>query len=306
MFAVNTNTSTIGIEVIRFTVIIGKNFLFKTVIFMPILEQIISGGQTGADRAALDTAIKFNIPHGGWISRGRRTEEGPLSDKYRLREMASGDYPSRTRQNILDSDGTAIIARGPLTGGSKLTHTAARLAGRSVCRIDLMTQDIFEAALILHSFVVENHLKVLNVAGPRASHDPAIYFDVKSVMESMLYLIYLDKETETDPETDWPAVSAMGDARDLDQAVEWITSDLSLKAKTRVGRMADSRVDEIYFSMLDYIKVRTGLDRENSRLFKYLGKGRDLLEYTPEDGAMDIVKALKSHLARNHNLRILH
>jgi len=272
---------------------------------MPILTQIISGGQTGADRAALDTAIKFNIPHGGWITRGRRTEEGPLSDKYRLKEMVSRDYPSRTRQNILDSHGTIIISRGPLTGGSKLTHTAAMVAGRPVCHIDLMTQDIFEAALILHSFVLENHLGVLNVAGPRASHDPAIYFDVKSVMESMLYLVYLDKEAENDSEMDWPAVSEQGDARDADQAVEWITNDLSLKTRTLVGRMDDARVGDVYFSMLDYIKVRTGLDRENSRLFTCLGKGRDRLEYTPEDGAMDIVKALKSYLALHHNLRIL-
>lgn len=276
---------------------------------MSILEQIISGGQTGADRAALDTAIKFNIPHGGWITRGRRTEDGPLPEKYRLREMISRDYPSRTRQNILDSNGTVIIFRGDLTGGSRLTYTAARVAGKPVCRINLLTQDIFEAALILQSFVLENYIRVLNVAGPRASHDPAIYFDVKSVIESMLYLVYLDMETkgpsENDFAADLPDIPVQGDADSLNQAVEWICGDLSLRSKTRIGRMDDDRVGGLYFLMLDYVKARTGLGRKNNKLLNRLARGRPPLEYTPEDGAMAVVKALKVHLARHYKLRIL-
>jgi len=272
---------------------------------MYILEQIISGGQTGADRAALDTAIKFNIPHGGWITLGRRTEDGPLPENYRLREMSTRDYPSRTRQNILDSNGTVIISRGPLTGGSKLTESCARVAGKPVCQIDLLIQDIFEAALILHSFVLENFIRVLNVAGPRASHDPAIYFDVKSVMESMLYLVYLDAESSGASNLLLPDIPEQGDARDLGQAVKWICKDLSLKSKTLIGRMDDSRTRDLYFQMMDYIKIRTGLNREKSRLLMEMRKSRNLLEYSPEDGAMDVTKALKHHLAKHHNLRIL-
>ena len=86
-----------------------------------MIKKIISGGQTGADRAALDTAIKIGIPQGGWIPKGRITEEGPLPDKYQLQEMSSDSYPERTEQNVIDSDGTLIISRGPLTGGSLYT-----------------------------------------------------------------------------------------------------------------------------------------------------------------------------------------
>ena len=74
--------------------------------------KIISGGQTGADRAALDVAIKLNIPHGGWIPRGRKTEDGSLDEKYQLQEMSTESYSQRTEQNVIASDGTLIISRG--------------------------------------------------------------------------------------------------------------------------------------------------------------------------------------------------
>ncbi len=90
-----------------------------------MIKKIISGGQTGADQAALDVAIKLDIPHGGWITKGRLTEDGPLPDKYNLQEMPTSSYPERTEKNILDSDGTLIISHGKLTGGSALTRELA-------------------------------------------------------------------------------------------------------------------------------------------------------------------------------------
>jgi hypothetical protein len=77
-----------------------------------MITKIISGGQTGADRAALDFALKFNIPHGGWIPKGRIAEDGPLPAKYQLQEMPTSSYPKRTEQNVIDSDGTLILSRG--------------------------------------------------------------------------------------------------------------------------------------------------------------------------------------------------
>ena len=81
-----------------------------------MIDKIISGGQTGADRAALDVAIELGIPHGGWVPKGRKTEAGRLPAKYQLKEMPTDSYPERTEQNVLDSDGTLIISHGSLTG----------------------------------------------------------------------------------------------------------------------------------------------------------------------------------------------
>jgi hypothetical protein len=91
-----------------------------------IIQKIISGGQTGADRGALDAAIKLDVSHGGWIPKGRLTEDGPLPGKYNLEKMPTASYPKRIEKNILDSDGTVIITHGILTGESALTGKLAQ------------------------------------------------------------------------------------------------------------------------------------------------------------------------------------
>ena len=96
-----------------------------------MIDKIISGGQTGADRAALDVAMELGIPHGGWIPQGRRTEEGKLPEGYRLRETKSIDYAQRTGLNVVDSDGTLIASHGELAGGSALTQKMAAKRTRS-------------------------------------------------------------------------------------------------------------------------------------------------------------------------------
>ncbi len=144
--------------------------------------KIISGGQTGADRAALDAAIRLGIPHGGWLPRGRKTEEGPLPGRYRLREMASGRYRDRTEQNIIDSDGTLIVSLGPLTGGSALTEALAIRHDRPCLHIDLELVEPRQAAAAIGHWLREHNIRTLNVAGPRASGEPRIYSAVLDLL----------------------------------------------------------------------------------------------------------------------------
>ena len=89
-----------------------------------MIKKIISGGQTGTDQAALDAAIKWKIPHGGWIAKGRLTEAGRLPNKYKLDEMPTDSFPARTEQNVIDSDGTLITKRCSAYSGEGLTLLA--------------------------------------------------------------------------------------------------------------------------------------------------------------------------------------
>ena len=102
-----------------------------------MIKKIISGGQTGADRAALDVAIKLIILHGGWIPKGRKTEDGTLPEIYKLKEMPTDSYPARTEQSVIDSDGTLIIARGKLTGGTDYTRKMTLRHHKQLLGIDL-------------------------------------------------------------------------------------------------------------------------------------------------------------------------
>jgi hypothetical protein len=103
---------------------------------MTMLKKIISGGQTGVDRAALDVAMRLGIAHGGWIPKGRLTEDGPLPPHY-LQEMPTDEYEARTEKNVLDSDGTLIISRGSPTGGTDYTRKMALKHGKQLLHIDL-------------------------------------------------------------------------------------------------------------------------------------------------------------------------
>jgi hypothetical protein len=136
------------------------------------IEKIISGGQTGVDQAALDVAIELGIPHGGWCPRGRLSEAGPIDAKYQLTELSSPDYAARTEQNVIDSDGTLIFYIARLQGGTALTNRLAKEHGKPVQRVRL---DRSWNELHLIDWIHEHHIRVLNIAGPRASSQPKLY-----------------------------------------------------------------------------------------------------------------------------------
>ncbi len=147
--------------------------------------KIISGGQTGADQAALDAAIELTIPHGGWLPKGRKTEAGPLPLKYNLRELRSDRYRDRTEMNIVDSDGTLIVSFGPLTGGSALTESLALKHDRPCLVIDLELVSRDEAVTAVEKWIDRHNIHTLNVAGPRASSEPRIYKAVRDIIETI-------------------------------------------------------------------------------------------------------------------------
>lgn len=151
-----------------------------------MISKIISGGQTGADRAALDVAIAQGIPYGGWVPLGRLAEDGPLPTWYRLQEMLTPSYSKRTRQNVIDSDGTLIVSHGRLAGGSKLTLELAQKHCKPHLHLDLTAVSLNYAVRVLRSWVADNGVKALNVAGARASKDPEIYEATVKLMESVL------------------------------------------------------------------------------------------------------------------------
>lgn len=151
------------------------------------IVKVISGGQTGADRAALDAARRCGVPHGGWCPRGRRAEDGAVPSVYRLRETESEHYPERTRANAAEADVTLIFSHGPLTGGSLLTRELADELNRPCVHVDLTKGVRAEYGLRQAAAAgICRHRMVLNVAGPRASGDPLIYGAVYRAMISLL------------------------------------------------------------------------------------------------------------------------
>ena len=150
-----------------------------------MIARLVSGGQTGVDRAALDVALKLGIPCGGWCPKGRRAEDGRIPDRYPLTETRTGDYATRTRWNVRDSDFTLVLSYGEPTGGTRLTLREAARRGRPHALIDLANPVVWSARLRTVRETIIG-VGVLNVAGPRESHHPGTYDMAKALLRRLL------------------------------------------------------------------------------------------------------------------------
>lgn len=146
---------------------------------------IVSGGQTGVDRAALDEALSRGIPAVGWCPAGRLAEDGPLDERYPLLETPRPEYSERTRLNVRDSDATLIIAREPLRGGTLLTRDLAIELRRPVRVIDPR----LAVPLSTADWIAAEQVVRLNVAGPRASEEPTIYDETRRFLSRLFDLM---------------------------------------------------------------------------------------------------------------------
>jgi hypothetical protein len=148
-----------------------------------LIRKIVSGGQTGVDRAALDVALALGIPCGGWCPRGRAAEDGPIPARYPLQETGSRDYAERTRRNVIDSDGTLILTIGALHGGTLLTAKLAEKNGKPHLVVDLASPPVPGK---IHSWIRGYEISVLNVAGPRETQHPVVHAMASGFLDELL------------------------------------------------------------------------------------------------------------------------
>ena len=151
------------------------------------LSRIVSGGQTGADRAALDVARVWKLEYGGYVPAGRQAEDGRIPDSYAgLVETSSAATAERTRLNVEHSDGTLIVSHGPLTGGSRRTQECAVAASKPWLHVDLNELAITDAVAAAEAWLTRNAIATLNVAGPRASEDARAYAATAAIIDGLL------------------------------------------------------------------------------------------------------------------------
>src|SRR5690348_1010905 len=139
------------------------------------VRTIVSGGQAGADRAALDFAMESGRDHGGWCPRGRKAEDGPIPAKYRLTETESANYRSRTVRNVTDSDATLILNMGELAGGSLETLRIAERRGKPVRVVQLDSTLSDQDIAVLREWLQSARVQTLNIAGVHESKRPGTY-----------------------------------------------------------------------------------------------------------------------------------
>jgi hypothetical protein len=271
-----------------------------------MIKKIISGGQTDADRAALDVAIKLGIPHSGWIPKGRKAEDGPLPNKYQLQEMLTDSYSKRTEQNVIDSDGTLIISHGSLTGGSAYTRKMAMKHSKPWFHVDLNKLPTFQAGMLIQDWISKNDIEILNVAGPRASKDSLIYGLVTVTLE----LVYnLGVAEDDSPKLPYDQLKSDKSERKyqpktVDETVSILTNELSLKDKNTIANMAEGDLTDLHFSMGLAIRNRFFYPRNEELLESCRFMSKD--KYLHWDQASTvIIKRLWEDLRKSHKLRVV-
>jgi hypothetical protein len=161
------------------------------------IEKIISGGQTGVDRAALDVALELGISCGGWCPRGRKAEDGPIGARYPLRETTSANYSVRTEKNVRESSGTLILVKGEPKAGTALTIKFAQKHKKPY-----LVRDPFERKDLrtIRIWLEVNKIRVLNVAGPRESEAAGIYDRAFEYLKELFITSKARQEQQTPPQ----------------------------------------------------------------------------------------------------------
>jgi hypothetical protein len=229
-----------------------------------------------------------------------------LPDKYELQEMLTDSYPERTEQNVIDSDGTLIISHGSLTGGSAYTRKMAMKHGKPWFHIDLNKTPTFHAGMLIEDWVSKNGIETLNVAGPRASKDPLIYGLVTVILELVCNLGVAKDDSPKLPYD--PIKIDRAETKELpktvDEAVNILTNELSLKDKTTLADMTEIDLVDLHFSLGLSIRNRYLYPRNENLLESCRQEAKE--KYLHWDQASNvIIRALWKRLKESHRLRVV-
>jgi len=274
-----------------------------------MIQKIISGGQIGADQGALDVAIKYGIPHGGWIQKGCKTQGGVLPPKYHLKEMSTASFKDRIEQNVIDSHGSVIITHGALSGGADYCLKMAKKHGKPCLHIDLNTLSEFTAASRLNAWIKENDIEVLNVNGSRTSEDSTIYKDTMDIVEAAVLLglvkspstgQWMDRKEDDDTHEE-PLPAPLS----VDEAVSRIIVDIPLKDRVTIANMKKEVLESLNSSLGIYIQERIFKNDVDGKLFASClsVSGKDKLDGS--GAAFVIIEKLWERLQKTHRMRII-
>ena len=154
-----------------------------------MLKKVVSGGQTGVDRAGLDAAMDAGIPVGGYCPKGRKAEDGTIPDHYPLTEMDTSSYTARKEKNVVESDGTLILNKGKLTSGTRKTYVFA-VKHLKPCLIVQLDAEMMKEHSDVIRWIQEQQIGILNIAGSRESKFPeGIYGEAKPYLERLLVML---------------------------------------------------------------------------------------------------------------------
>ncbi len=273
-----------------------------------MVKKIISGGQTGTDRAVLDAAIKLDIPHGGWIPKGRTTGTGTLPDSYHLTEVATDNYLECIKRNVKDSKGTLIIFYDKLSGDLYQAERETLRCKHQLLGIDLKQKNAFQAASLINDWVQLRKIDVLYVTGAGEAENPNIENHTRLMIEKALLLDMMnlpvggsiDHHSKREQLEKFRIVP-----KTIHEAVDRLIMELTLKDKVLIANMTHDELMDLNSNLGAYIRNAFRLWSGNLELMescKFVIKNKTI---DADSASFAIIDILWEKLRKTHRLKVV-
>jgi hypothetical protein len=258
--------------------------------------------------AALDCAIKLGLSHGGFVSRGKRNEDGRLPDHYQLEELRAVGLQRAIEKNVGDADGVLIISRGLKSDTTQLAVRIALEKERQLLSIDLEQYPMFEAASLIGSWISQKQIKVVFITGPAASQDPLIYEQTKKILETAFYLSFVKTGLGNEPgqlRMEYQEQLDSAYPQSVAEAVTRLKTALSLKDRATLANMQVAELDHLRLGLGEYVKKHFGLYGDNKTLLSSCAAVGGLKQPLADEACSVILRALWEDLRQTHRLRVI-
>ena len=251
----------------------------------------------------MDAAVKLEISNGGWIPRGRFTEAGTQPEAYNLREMRPRGDTGFMEQNIIDSDGTLILAQGDFAKELKLLKNYAAKYNRPLIHMNLESTPAFKAAQAIVTWIRQQRIETLHVDGPVEDNNPDLYQKTLDIIECVYHLDLIDDNMfDLEKELTKHAQEPPGT---VDQAVDRLISELPLKDKVSVANMAFDELGSLDPTLGEDIRFEFGLWNKNESLIDSCRFVSGQKKFNPATASRVIIDALWEKLRKTHKLRVV-
>ena len=262
---------------------------------MNMVLKIISGGQTGAERAALDFAIRMNIPHCGYIPMSKAPLTGPYRGRYNLQLMPTFSRIKSIEQNVIDSDGTLVISHRKVSVDVKYSLEMSVLHSKPHLHVVLHQKATSQVSQDIKRWIKDNNIEILNVTGPMATKDPNIYDAVMNILEKYYYSAIDDKSYDVVRGTMIP--------RTVEEAVEKLIANMPFRQKVIVAKMIEEDLIHLDFTVGAYIRDHFALWSGNQELFIDCIRCSGKSIYNLDEAVSVIIREFWKRLSEEYRLR---
>ena len=273
-----------------------------------MLKKIISGGQTGADQAALDAAIRLGVAHGGYIPWGRMTEIGVLPSKYKLQELNTDNHFDCIEKNVKESKGTLIISAGEFNDDFEYARRLTMKHTHQLFVVDLELTTSSEAASLVYDWIQIHKIDVLYVIGPFANEYPNTDTHVTAIVEGALLLDVMDAPSKshiTDYSIDDYLQKLPVLPKTVDAAVDQIISDMTLDERVKMANFDKEDLQVITYSLSIFIRNQLFRNDVNKNLFESCLAVSDNKNLNESEAALVIIEKLWEKLRQTHRLKVV-